>query len=132
MSIKVITHGEKKFQATCPVCGCVFEYELEDIKRDEDSLGKHYYVKCPDCEEMIVKLKYCHGPYSNGGLLDNVILTTREEDGRITFTQPKQPKQVDPCETCPNKDGPRDALGRPIVGDSPCQWCRHYKWKVTW
>ena len=124
MAIKVITHGEKKFQVACPVCGCVFEYELEDLTLYQDGRKG---VRCPDCNEVIYKEHI--KPISYNPLLDNVILTTREEDGRITFTQPKQ---VDPCETCPNRDGPRDAFGNPTVGDSPCQWCRHYKWKVTW
>lgn len=38
----------------------------------------------------------------------------------------------DPCLTCPNRGGPRDVFGNPTVGDSPCQWCRHYKWRITW
>ena len=37
----------------------------------------------------------------------------------------------DPCQACPNKDGPKDAMGNPTVGDSPCQWCRYYKWRIT-
>lgn len=40
--------------------------------------------------------------------------------------------EADPCLTCPNRDGPKDAFGNPVIGDSPCQWCRHYKWRITW
>lgn len=123
MAIKVIKHGEKTFQTTCPLCGCIFEYETEDIVKDEDSLGKHYYVKCPDCGEIVVKLKYSLGPFKGDVLLDNAILTTKNIN---------ESSKGDPCETCPNRDGPKDVFGNPTVGDSPCQWCRHYKWRATW
>ena len=124
MAIKIIKHGENKFQAICPICGCVFEYGLEDLTLYQDGRKG---VKCPDCNEVIYKEHI--KPISNYPLFDNAILTTREENGRITFTQSKQ---EDPCETCPNKDGPKDAFGYPIVGDSPCQWCSHNKRKATW
>lgn len=39
---------------------------------------------------------------------------------------------TDPCLECPYHGGVKDVFGNPIVGDSPCQWCQHYKWKVTW
>lgn len=38
----------------------------------------------------------------------------------------------DPCLTCPNQGKSTDAFGNPTVGDSPCQWCSHYKWRITW
>lgn len=40
-------------------------------------------------------------------------------------------KESDPCDTCPNKGGPKDVFGNPVAGDSPCQWCPHYKYRVT-
>jgi DNA-directed RNA polymerase subunit RPC12/RpoP len=40
--IKVIEHGYSKYKDKCHQCGCLFEYELEDIKEGS--------VKCPDCE----------------------------------------------------------------------------------
>lgn len=40
--------------------------------------------------------------------------------------------EADPCLTCPNRGGPKDVFGNPVVGDSPCEWCQHYKWRVTW
>ena len=39
--IKVIEHGYAKYKDKCHQCGCLFEYELEDIKAGS--------VKCPDC-----------------------------------------------------------------------------------
>lgn len=38
----------------------------------------------------------------------------------------------DPCLICPNRGGPKDVFGNPTVGDSPCQWCNNYKWRITW
>ena len=36
----------------------------------------------------------------------------------------------DPCDSCPNKGGPKDGLGNPIAGDSPCQWCPNNPMKI--
>ena len=53
--IRVIEHGPKVIKTRCPHCGCVFEYELEDVKTDGifstiqyNSTGQ--YVECPDCK----------------------------------------------------------------------------------
>ena len=40
--------------------------------------------------------------------------------------------EADPCLGCPNRGGPKDVFGNPVVGDSPCHWCQHYKWRITW
>lgn len=54
--ITIIEHGPKKIKARCPHCGCIFEYELEDVKSEGilslstiqiNSTGQ--YVECPDC-----------------------------------------------------------------------------------
>jgi len=37
----------------------------------------------------------------------------------------------DPCLLCPNRNESKDALGNLTVGDSPCQWCLNYKWRIT-
>ena len=50
MAIKVIKHGAKVFKAICPICGCEFEYEYEDLRRE---CGFVKFVMCPDCGEMI-------------------------------------------------------------------------------
>ena len=132
--IKVIKHGKKKetkviYTVTCPVCGCEFECDLEDCAGERKLEGKKW-IRCPDCEENIEitsNTKY------------------RKEDVEIhydtIYKQPSTPlwnpggsikTNEDPCETCPNKGGPKDVFGNPVVGDSPCQWCPHYKWRVTY
>ncbi len=52
MAIKIIKHGIKKFIATCPVCGCEFEYECEDVRA-----ACQKQVKCPDCGEWVMHKK---------------------------------------------------------------------------
>ena len=51
MAIKVIKHGEKVFKKVCPICGCEFEYEYEDL---EGYCGFNKHVKCPDCGEIVM------------------------------------------------------------------------------
>lgn len=36
-----------------------------------------------------------------------------------------------PCETCPNNGGPKDPFGNPVAGDSMCEYCKFYKWRVV-
>ena len=43
MAIKVIKHGKETFKAVCPICGCEFSYQSEDLK--EDCFHNHY-VEC--------------------------------------------------------------------------------------
>ena len=55
--IKVLTHGNQYRRKTCNMCGCVFEFEDEDI----ESTSCWYkgfktnvkYVRCPECREVI-------------------------------------------------------------------------------
>ncbi len=43
--IKIITPGKLTYRATCPICGCVFEYEAADITVES--------VECPTCKHFI-------------------------------------------------------------------------------
>lgn len=44
--IKVIKSGKKTFATTCGVCGCIFNYESEDIQH---TLDGSTMVCCPCC-----------------------------------------------------------------------------------
>lgn len=52
--MKVIKHGDTKSTAreivtkrvTCPICGCEFEYDSDDVQRD---IHNNAYVICPEC-----------------------------------------------------------------------------------
>lgn len=52
--MKVIKHGDTKSIApeiitkrvTCPICGCEFEYDSDDVQRD---IHNNAYVICPEC-----------------------------------------------------------------------------------
>lgn len=50
MAIKVTKHGKETFKAVCPICGCEFSYQVEDLK--EDHFHNHY-VECPDCKQTV-------------------------------------------------------------------------------
>ena len=52
--MKVIKHGDTKSTApkivtkrtTCPICGCEFEYDSDDVQRD---IHNNAHVNCPEC-----------------------------------------------------------------------------------
>lgn len=55
--ITVIKHGKKK-QITCSNCGCVMEYEKEDVKAEQVGMNEYdYSINCPDCKSK-VKVNY--------------------------------------------------------------------------
>ena len=117
MAIKVIKHGETKFKVTCPICGCEFEYEYEDLV--DCYIPGFKQIKCPDCGEWL----------THKGAEP---VKSLEKD--ITWRFPKygEPIPCSPntiwtptldwpdCETCPNKPDPNKI----IVGDTPCTWCK--------
>ena len=114
MAIKIIKEGKvTKFTKTCPDCGCEFEYETEDLHTDYSICLTTYpcqyntYVICPCCGRHIH-----HG-------------TTQAKDftyPNIIYTNNKSDIFELDCDKCPNK--PDFKNGRPIIGDSPCTWCR--------
>lgn len=58
--MKVIKHGDTKSTAreivtkcaTCPICGCEFEYDSDDVQRD---IHNNAYVICPECNGFCTK-----------------------------------------------------------------------------
>lgn len=44
--IKIIKNGQRTFTTTCGVCGCIFNYEAEDV---QDTLNGSA-VYCPYCK----------------------------------------------------------------------------------
>jgi len=130
MAIKVIKHGETKFRLVCPVCGCEFEYEFEDLVNQYDIIKQ---VKCPDCGEWLTHR-------------EGESVKKPEKDITWKFPKPGEPIPCDKsyrhyvdhnypyaiwtsnipdwpdCETCPNK--PDFKNGKPIIGDTPCTWCK--------
>ena len=52
--MKIIKHGNvPRATATCPVCGCEFEYEKQDVEEEYAFTGqvimKKYFIRCPEC-----------------------------------------------------------------------------------
>ena len=116
MAIKVIKHGKETFKAVCPICGCEFSYQAEDLK--EDRFHNHY-VECPDCKQIVsheyesknksITLTKCPPTVDyklNYPYLQNTAWTT-------TTSWPD-------CDACPNKPDPN----KPVAGDTPCTWCK--------
>ncbi len=50
----IIKHGEDSFVVKCPLCGCEFTYQQEDIQKQE-LLGvtMNMSVQCPECEHIV-------------------------------------------------------------------------------
>ena len=127
--IKIIKDGKpQKFTTKCQDCGCEFEYELEDIKTDFGICLTTYpcqyntYVICPCCGN------YIH----HGTVPEKAVLVGIDRTENKTEIEDKPSKtESNPCEACHNRFDQVDGLGNPIVGDSPCQWCSHYKYKIT-
>ena len=133
MAIKVIKHGKKPvMKRTCSVCGCEFEFELEDLQTDYTITLTSYpsqyrrYVICPDCGERIY--------------YDTIFAPSRDPwtipCSPNTPNTPVEPwpttkpyiiygtsTTYDSCKDCPNKGGCKDGLGNPVAGDSPCDYC---------
>jgi hypothetical protein len=110
MAIKVIKHGTKVFRAVCPICGCEFEYEYEDLKTEYGFVRE---VKCPDCGNMVYHQEY-KPVYPS-----SPTWPTYPNYPYITWTTTGTGTELD-CDKCPNKPD----LSRPIVGDTPCTWCK--------
>lgn len=134
--IKILKPGKKVvvvkniYKITCPYCSCEFECEAEDFKKAERGINGAKWIDCPCCEKEL---------YLNSN--SKYTVRTEEETEELspnipiilkTVQIPITDKSEDPCDSCPNKGGPKDVFGNPTVGDSPCEWCPHNKWRVTW
>ena len=145
---RIIKEGKKPksyrtiYKTTCPTCKCVFEFEDEDIT-GEKTINGSKSVMCPCCGFTIILYAKDHdkkGNYTQRKEEINEIINQREPGSNFEKfdydpyplrTGPWTLNSNDPCVNCIHKDGPKDALGNPTVGDSPCEWCRHYKYRVT-
>ena len=110
--MKVIRDGKKKvFRKTCEDCDCEFEYDLKDLQTDYSLMLTSYpgryerYVVCPCCGKRI---HHDYVEHSYVSKFPNIIYTSNTPDWPD-------------CETCPNK--PNFKNGKPIFGDTPCNWC---------
>ena len=109
--INVIKHGKETFKAVCPICGCEFTYQAEDLK--EDCFGNHY-VECPDCKQ-VVSHEY---EAKKKGLQKKIYVDDKDTIYSAYTTTPA----IDwpDCDKCPNRPDPNN----PVIGDSPCTWCK--------
>ena len=105
MAIKIIKHGKESFKAACPICGCEFSYQAEDLK--EDRFHNHY-VECPDCKQIVSH------EYESKNKSINLTKCSPTVDYGLSCSY-----SLD-CDTCPNKPDPNKL----VVGDTPCTWCK--------
>ena len=109
MAIKIIKHGTKVFRETCPVCGCEFEYEYEDLIKE---YGFVKMIKCPDCGEMIPHREFREPKFPIYPDIEPV----------SPIIKPYVTWDTTDCEKCPNYHYLKsDKL---IIGDTPCSLCR--------
>lgn len=65
MAVKIIKEPteSKRFEATCPVCGCTFEFDLTDAKWWLSDQCKGYYshiecnIDCPHCKTTLTDMQ---------------------------------------------------------------------------
>lgn len=123
MAIQIIKHGKQIFKAICPICGCEFSYQSEDLK--EDCFHNHY-VHCPDCKHAV-----SHDYEAKKKSLEDDITWRFPKSGEsdqkevdknkrfyIDYLTPEMSNWPQ-CETCPNKPDPNKL----VFGDTPCTWC---------
>ena len=120
--IKVIKHGQKEFNCICPLCGCEFTYEYEDIHTEAIrgitySASRTSYVVCPDCKHHCEILEKTNWP----PLIDNPIPT-------VPFNTPSETKDCQDCDWWKKMNQPG---GFTYVGDTPCTWCSKNPYRTT-
>lgn len=45
---KIIKNGANQFRKECDRCGCIFEYDLDEVNK-RDGVGEQDTVRCPGC-----------------------------------------------------------------------------------
>lgn len=56
MSVHIISKGTKertKYRVECPECGCVYEYNKEDVVEEEFGSVSTYHTNCPQCHNRV-------------------------------------------------------------------------------
>ena len=116
MAIKVIKHGKEIFKVVCPICGCEFSYQTEDLK--EDRFHNHY-VECPDCKQIVsheYESKNKSITLTNGSSTVDYKLSYKYLPNTAWTTATSWPD----CDTCQFKPDPNKV----VVGDTPCTLCK--------
>ena len=61
MAITVIKHGNALLRATCPKCGCEFEFLNTDMDTYGNQIAQYESINCPDCH---YKMTWLYGEKS--------------------------------------------------------------------
>lgn len=116
MAIKVIKHGTKVFRAVCPICGCEFEYEYEDLKTE---YGFVRQVKCPDCGNFVTHQDFTTQQPHIPTYPNYPSWPAYPSYPYVTWTTIGTGTELD-CDKCPNKP----SSDKITIGDTPCTWCK--------
>ena len=116
MAIKVIKHGKETFKAVCPICGCEFSYQAEDLREDH---FRNHYVECPDCKQIVSH------EYESKNKSITLTKGLPTVDYKLSYPDLQNTNWTTvtswpDCDTCPNKPDPNKL----VVGDTPCTWCK--------
>lgn len=53
--IHIIRHGKKYYKLNCPICGCIWTFEKEDMTTGLNSKNETWFsVYCPDCKKRFI------------------------------------------------------------------------------
>lgn len=128
--ITVIKHGKETFKAVCPICGCEFTYQSEDLK--EDCFHNHY-VECPDCKQAVSHVYEDKKKSVDPNVLWDYakehtpdydkypVKLIKEREFYVDYQHPTTVWNPWPdCDKCPNRPDPNKPAQ---VGDTPCTWC---------
>ena len=122
--IKIIKEGKTDFRKACDKCGCIFEYNVEDIN---DS-----YIKCPTCHKEYYGFEpeYLEKTLFDKGLAEREPTDYLGKLGRLqTLPNESTYQSLNACEGCPTYKQLCSPTG--YLGDVPCQWCNKNPLKVT-
>lgn len=53
MAVKIVKYGSKRI-VTCPTCGCLLEFEVEDVRAKQTGMNEYdYVIRCLNCKEEV-------------------------------------------------------------------------------
>lgn len=132
--IKIIKEGKIEpkykniYKITCKHCGCIFECELEDFTERAKTIEFNAKIICPYCKKELHFNGTNDIEIRKEEIKENPPFYPLEPSLPYTFTPwtQSEPKRCEDCEFYKNLQH-----GRVYIGDSPCEWCSNYPWKVT-
>ena len=51
--ITIVKHGKEHYRMECEDCGCIFEYDMQDIGEYIEDGEKVFKIRCPECGKSV-------------------------------------------------------------------------------